>query len=272
MANNQNVNKVVINNAAVIDLTADTVDAAHLLQGYTAHDKSGAAITGTATAGAEVESVALVGDAYALPDFEWRTGNVVIRDSDGTYRSWSFVARFQGVFSSLIGFRSIEARDTTVTETNGNTTASGGPLVELATEYGERPVSVERVYNGTASASPHGWATAMKCAIGEDRIDIPAPSQYIEAQTVAYTELITNFDCGAQFSSEKYEFRTRGGDVVASPVVYASSVTAATIISAAIGSISTSYVGSANGPGVEITYSDETTEKKRVDADEGTEY
>jgi hypothetical protein len=51
MANNQNVNKVVINNAAVIDLTADTVDASHLLQGYTAHDASGAAITGTATAG-----------------------------------------------------------------------------------------------------------------------------------------------------------------------------------------------------------------------------
>ncbi len=40
-------NKVVLASGEVlIDLTADTVDAAHLLSGYTAHDKSGAPITG----------------------------------------------------------------------------------------------------------------------------------------------------------------------------------------------------------------------------------
>lgn len=32
----------------LIDLTSDTVDAAHLLQGYTAHDASGASVAGTA--------------------------------------------------------------------------------------------------------------------------------------------------------------------------------------------------------------------------------
>lgn len=44
-------NKVVYGNETLIDLTADTVDAAHLAQGYTAHDKSGAAITGTMSGG-----------------------------------------------------------------------------------------------------------------------------------------------------------------------------------------------------------------------------
>lgn len=44
-------NKVVYGNETLIDLTADTVDAAHLAQGYTAHDKSGAAITGTMSSG-----------------------------------------------------------------------------------------------------------------------------------------------------------------------------------------------------------------------------
>lgn len=43
------INKVVYGNNTLIDLTADTVDAEHLAQGYTAHDKSGATITGTNT-------------------------------------------------------------------------------------------------------------------------------------------------------------------------------------------------------------------------------
>lgn len=34
-----------------IDLTADTVDAAHLAQGYTAHDRNGDIVTGTMTSG-----------------------------------------------------------------------------------------------------------------------------------------------------------------------------------------------------------------------------
>ena len=47
MANNQHVNKVVYDGTTLIDLTSDTVAAAYLLKNYTAHDKSGAPITGT---------------------------------------------------------------------------------------------------------------------------------------------------------------------------------------------------------------------------------
>ena len=39
---NSYYSKVVVNGETIIDLTADTVDAAHLLTGYTAHDKKGA--------------------------------------------------------------------------------------------------------------------------------------------------------------------------------------------------------------------------------------
>lgn len=46
MANNPYVNKVIVNNQTIIDLSGDTVAAAKLLDGYTAHDKSGAQITG----------------------------------------------------------------------------------------------------------------------------------------------------------------------------------------------------------------------------------
>ena len=41
------VNHVIINGKTVVDLRNDTVSADKLLKGVTAHDKTGAAITGT---------------------------------------------------------------------------------------------------------------------------------------------------------------------------------------------------------------------------------
>lgn len=49
MATNQNVNKVVYGGDVLIDLTGDTVSKDKLLSGITAHDKSGAKITGECT-------------------------------------------------------------------------------------------------------------------------------------------------------------------------------------------------------------------------------
>ena len=41
--------KVVLGSEVLIDLTSDTVDASHLLDGYTAHGADGEAVTGTCT-------------------------------------------------------------------------------------------------------------------------------------------------------------------------------------------------------------------------------
>ena len=46
MAENLYVNKLVVGNEVKFDLTSDTVTAEKLLSGYTAHDQSGAPITG----------------------------------------------------------------------------------------------------------------------------------------------------------------------------------------------------------------------------------
>ena len=46
MANQYN-NKVVLGNETLIDISSDTVDAAHLVSGYTAHNAAGAPITGS---------------------------------------------------------------------------------------------------------------------------------------------------------------------------------------------------------------------------------
>ena len=46
---NPYINKVYVKGVLKIDLTGDTVDASHLLSGKTAHDRTGAPITGECT-------------------------------------------------------------------------------------------------------------------------------------------------------------------------------------------------------------------------------
>lgn len=55
MPNTKYVSKVVYFGETLIDLTNDTVEASKLLSGFTAHDKSGAPITGTCTFDADTK-------------------------------------------------------------------------------------------------------------------------------------------------------------------------------------------------------------------------
>lgn len=57
---NQYVNKVIYGGNTLIDLTGDTITAAQLLEGVTAHDKSGAQITGTLTYDADTSDATAV--------------------------------------------------------------------------------------------------------------------------------------------------------------------------------------------------------------------
>lgn len=50
------VNQIKYGNQTIIDLSGDTVDAASLLSGKTAHDRTGTQITGTLSAGCTVKS------------------------------------------------------------------------------------------------------------------------------------------------------------------------------------------------------------------------
>ena len=55
MPNTKYVSKVVYFGETLIDLTNDTIEASKLLSGFTAHDKSGAPITGTSTFDADTK-------------------------------------------------------------------------------------------------------------------------------------------------------------------------------------------------------------------------
>ena len=57
---NQYVNKVIYGGNTLMDLTADTITAGSLLEGVTAHDKSGAPIVGTLTYDADTSDATAV--------------------------------------------------------------------------------------------------------------------------------------------------------------------------------------------------------------------
>ncbi len=94
---NQNINHLVINGETRLDLRSDTVDAAHLAQGYTAHDASGAAITGTMAAGdgTSAGTVYQDGEGYLVLDEGAPSGITVSALSvtaNGTYTAPSGTA------------------------------------------------------------------------------------------------------------------------------------------------------------------------------------
>lgn len=63
MANTYNNKIVLASGEVLIDLTGDTVDAAHVLDGYTFHDKSGAPVTGSCKYDSDTsEDTAAVGE------------------------------------------------------------------------------------------------------------------------------------------------------------------------------------------------------------------
>ena len=63
MANNQYINKVIQGDQTLIDLTSDSVTTGSMLSGTTAHDATGALITGTIPS-KTVANVSLYWDAY----------------------------------------------------------------------------------------------------------------------------------------------------------------------------------------------------------------
>lgn len=75
---NQYYNKIIINGETKIDLTGDTVADNKLLSGYTAHDRSGAPITGTCTYDVDSTDANAVSDEILATKTAYVQGSKVI--------------------------------------------------------------------------------------------------------------------------------------------------------------------------------------------------
>ena len=80
MATNPYINKVVYGGDTLIDLTSDTVAAAYVLYGYTAHDRSGAPITGQCTYDADTSDATATSSDILSGDTAYVNGAKVTGD------------------------------------------------------------------------------------------------------------------------------------------------------------------------------------------------
>lgn len=102
-------NKIIYGDTVLIDLTSDTVDAEHLLSGYTAHDKSGNIITGTNTYDADTSDA----DATAAEILNTKTAYVNGNKLTGSMPNRGAIAE------------TIDDKDDTITIPNGYHDGSG---------------------------------------------------------------------------------------------------------------------------------------------------
>lgn len=71
------INKIVYGGETLIDLMSDTVDAAHLLSGYKAHDRSGTVITGTCTYDSNTGDATASADEILSGQIAYANGNKI---------------------------------------------------------------------------------------------------------------------------------------------------------------------------------------------------
>lgn len=71
------INKIIFGGETLIDLTADTVDASHLLMNYKAHDRSGAVITGTCTFDSDTSDATATADEVLYGQTAYANGSKI---------------------------------------------------------------------------------------------------------------------------------------------------------------------------------------------------
>ena len=101
---NQYKNKIIYNGSTLIDLTSDTITAADLASGKTAHDKSGAIITGTNTYDSDTSNDTAVAAEILIGKTAHAIGNALtgtMPDNGGVTGTISTVV---GEYTIPIGF------------------------------------------------------------------------------------------------------------------------------------------------------------------------
>ena len=151
------INKVIYGGNTLIDLTADTVDAAHLLSGYTAHDASGTIITGSCTYDSDTsEDTAGVAEVLATKTFHARgtayTGTMPNRGAvTGTITTKAGSYTIQQGYHD--GSGSVSISSTEQAKIIAGNIKSGVTILGVEGSYSGEAVSVQSNKNATPSTT-----------------------------------------------------------------------------------------------------------------------
>ena len=192
MANNQYVNKVVFGNTTVMDISQDNITASDLLRGKTAHDKSGAPITGTCDYDADTSDA----DAVAAEILDTKTAYVNGVKVTGSMPNRGGVT---GTISTVAGSYGIQAGYHDGSGTVEIDSTEQAKIIASNIKDGVQILGVTGTYTGegvtaqTKSATPYTTAQTILPDSGYDylaEVDIAAIS-YTETDNAAGGKTVT---------------------------------------------------------------------------------
>lgn len=154
MAENQYVNKVTYGTNedgtenVLIDLSKDTVDSAHLAEGYAAHDKTGAIINGAAKIGEGTVNIIKNG-TYDVKQYAEANVNVPIgvdtsEDTVTTYDLYSGITAHNAVGKKIIGQYKLNSMLLKTSDTENYTSTQ----LSMECPYSPSAVSVHYIGSG----------------------------------------------------------------------------------------------------------------------------
>lgn len=181
MANNQYVNKVIYGNTTLIDISSDTVTASDILTGKTAHDKSGAPITGSC----DYDSDTTDADATAAEILDTKTAYVNKVKLTGSMPNRGGVT---GTISTKAGTYSIQNGYHDGSGTVGIDSTEQAKIIDSNIKAGVEILGVTGTYTGEAinaqakTATPYTTQQTILPDSGYDYLS------QVTVEAIAYTE------------------------------------------------------------------------------------
>lgn len=154
---NEYTSKVVLGSEVLIDLTNDTVDAAHLLSGYTAHGSDGAPVTGTNTFDCDSSSDTATADEILSTKTAHARGSALVGSMPNNGAVSGSISTKAGVYTVPQGYHDGSGTVAIAAAQQALLIAGnikqGVTILGVTGDYGGEAVSVESNKNATPSLS-----------------------------------------------------------------------------------------------------------------------